>query len=627
MKFEDDISLSCLLSDGMVLQRGRDTKIYGKAKAQEHLTIEFLGKAYETTTTEQGKWEVLLYNLEAGGPHEMTIMGNNDKLIIRDILIGDVWVCSGQSNMELPCDRVMDLFEKEILNYSNPNIRQFLPKPTYNFHEPQEELEEDSIWTPVTPDTSLGFTAVGYFFAKDLYEKYKVPIGLISAGIGGTPVEAWVSEKSLEDFPRLKELLNKCKDDSYVANVKKDDERRISEWYQLIDSTDEGYKDESKRWYEENYYDSEWKDFFIPQSFEGTELEKINGSIWFRKEIDIPKAMINNSARIFFGLIMDVDFLYINGQFVGKTDDKYTPRKYNIPSGVLKEGKNTIVVRVISNIDIGGFVKDKAYKIVANGEEINLDGNWKYKIGCKMEPLKGQTFFQFMPTGLYNGLISPLKHYAIKGVIWYQGESNTGITEGYEELFTRVIKEWRKDWNIGECPFLYVQLANFQEPSKEYCESNWAEIRDLQRKVLKVNNTAMAVAIDLGEYNDLHPQNKKDVGRRLALAAEKVAYGEDVVYSGPLYESMEVLGNEIHVHFSNIGSGLMIKGNKLEHFAICGEDKKYIPASAEIEGEIVKIYNEKVVNPIDVRYCWADNPDKPTLYNKDGLPASPFSSN
>ncbi|MBD7911615.1 sialate O-acetylesterase [Clostridium sp. Sa3CVN1] len=617
--------LSCIISDGMVLQRGKQTKVYGKTNKKEKLTIEFLGKTYETTANEEGMWEILLEDLEAGGPYEMTIIERGKRGTIKDILIGDVWLCSGQSNMELPCRRVMDLFEDEILSYSNPNIRQFLPKQTYNFHGPKEELECNSPWTSVTPDTALDFTAVGYFFAKELYEKYKIPIGLISAGVGGTPVEAWISEKSLEDFPKLKNLLHECKDDSYVEKVKKDDEKRISNWYEFIDLIDEGYKDESKRWYGESLDDSEWNEFFIPQSFEGTELEKINGSIWFRKEIDIPKSMIDMPARIYFGAIVDADFIYINGKLVGNTDYRYPPRKYDIPSGVLKEGKNIIAIRVFSKINIGGFIKDKAYKIIAKGEEIKLDGNWKYRVGCKMEPLEDQTFFQYKPTGLYNGLISPLRHYTIKGVIWYQGESNTCDTKGYEELFTRLIKEWRSAWNIGEFPFLFVQLANFLEPSKEYSE-NWAKIRDLQRRALKVNNTAMVVSIDLGEYNDLHPQNKKEVGRRLALAAQKIAYGEDVVYSGPLYESMEVLENKIYLNFSNIGSGLMIKENSLNQFFICGEDKNYVQASAEIEGNRVKVYNKNIKNPIGVRYCWADNPTNVTLYNKEGLPASPFTA-
>lgn len=625
MKGEEEITLSCIISEGMVLQRGKQTKVYGKAKAKEKLIIEFLGRTYETIVNEEGRWEILLEDLEAGGPYEMNIIGKEKRKVIKDILIGDVWLCSGQSNMELPCRRVMDLFEDEILSYSNPYIRQFLPKQTYNFHGPQEELECTRPWTSVTPDTALDFTAVGYFFAKELYEKYKVPIGLISAGVGGTPVEAWISEKSLEDFPKLKKLLHECKDDYYVEKVKKDDEKRISNWYELIDLIDEGYKDENKRWYGENLDDSEWKEFFIPQSFDGTELEKINGSVWFRKEIDIPKSMIDVQARIYFGAIVDADYIYINGKLVGNTDYRYPPRKYDIPSGVLKEGKNTIALRVFSKINIGGFIKDKAYKIIARGEEIKLDGNWKYKVGCKMEPLEEQTFFQYKPTGLYNGLISPLKHYAIKGVIWYQGESNTNDTKDYEELFTRLIREWRSDWNIGEFPFLFVQLANFLEPFKEYSK-NWPEIRDLQRRALRVNNTAMAVAIDLGEYNDLHPQNKKEVGRRLALAAEKLAYREDIIYSGPLYESMEVVGDKVYINFSNIGSGLIAKGDSLKEFCICGEDKNYIPASAEIEEGIIKVYNENIKKPIAVRYCWRDNPTSVTLYNKEGLPASPFAT-
>lgn len=624
MSYEDDVSLSCLISDGMVLQRGEKTKVFGKAKVQGKVTIEFLGRDYETTANEQGKWEVLLHDLEAGGPYEMIIMCSDNKQVIKDILIGDVWVCSGQSNMELPINRVVDLYEDEVANYSNPNIRQFLVNQIYNFDKPQDEVGEGSLWIPVTPTSAMEFTGVGYFFAKELYEKYKVPIGLISTAVGGTPVEAWMSEKSLEKFQQFKEIINKCKDDSYISNIMKADEERIGSWYQKLDATDEGYKDENNRWYKEEHNDSDWENFFIPQAWENTQLDKHNGTVWFRKEIDVPASMINYPALLRLGAIIDSDAVYINGEFVGKTDYRYPPRKYTVPEGILKEGKNIIALRVISNTSIGEFIKDKPYKLVANGEEIDLTGEWKYKIGCKMEALEGQTFFQYMPTGLYNGVISPLKNYAIKGVIWYQGESNTNDTNDYEELFTRLIEEWRQYWNIGEFPFLYVQLANYMKPSEVYCESNWAQVRDLQRRTLKVKNTAMAVAVDLGEYNDLHPLNKKDVGKRLALAAKKLAYGEDIVYSGPLYEKMEREASEIHLYFSNVGSGLIIKGDELKHFAICGEDRQYVPAKALIEGEVVKVYHENIQNPRDVRYCWADNPAEVTLYNRDGLPASPF---
>lgn len=625
MKNDEKILLPSIICDGMVLQRGRQTKIYGKARENDPLTIQFLGKTYQTMADDDGHWEVLLENLEAGGPYEMSIQSTDTKDMINDILIGDVWLCSGQSNMELPCRRVMDLFEDELLSYSNPYIRQFLPQQTYNFHGPQDELACNRSWTSVTPETALDFTAVGYFFAKELYEKYKVPVGLISAGVGGTPVAAWVSEQSLVGFPDIQAVLNECKDDAYVDKIKQNDEERTSQWYQLVDAMDQGYKDKNHRWYEKSYDDSAWDEFSIPRSFAGTALEKFNGSVWFRKEIDVPKSMIDCPARIYFGAIVDADYIYINGKLVGSTDYRFPPRKYDIPIGVLKEGKNTIAIRVFSKMNTGGFIQDKPYKIFSEAEEIKLDGNWKYKIGCKLESLADPTFFQYKPTGLYNGLISPLKNYVIKGVIWYQGESNTSDSRGYDELFTRLINEWRTTWNIGEFPFLFVQLANFLEPCPEYKE-NWPKIRELQRRSLRVSRTAMAVAMDLGEYNDLHPQNKKEVGRRLALAAEKLAYGEDVVYSGPLYERMEVVENQVHLHFSNQGSGLMIKGEHLEQFDIRGADGIYIPATAEIDGNIVKVYHENIPNPIGVRYCWADNPVQVTLYNKEGLPAPSFST-
>lgn len=293
---------------------------------------------------------------------------------------------------------------------------------------------------------------------------------------------------------------------------------------------------------------------------------------------------------------------------------------------MLKEGENTIVVRVISNTGKGGFVLDKPYEIVAGDVTIDLKGDWQYRLGASMEPLASQTFIRWKPLGLYNGMIAPLLNYRIKGIIWYQGESNAGRPAGYQELFEALIRDWRKNWQEGNFPFLFVQLPNFMKPKNQPFESNWALMREAQAKALSLPATGMAVAIDIGEWNDIHPLNKKEVGRRLALAAQKIAYGnEKVVYSGPIYRSMKNERNKIILTFTNIGSGLIAKGGgELKYFAIAGADRQFVWAKAKIKNNKVIVWSEKITNPIAVRYAWADNPEGANLYNKEGLPASPF---
>ena len=326
------------------------------------------------------------------------------------------------------------------------------------------------------------------------------------------------------------------------------------------------------------------------------------------------------------GRIIDADSVFVNGVFVGTTSYQYPPRRYTIPPAVLKSGKNTIVVRVISNRGKGGFAEDKPYEIVVGKEKIDLKGEWQYKLGAKMEPLRGQTFIRWKPVGLYNAMIAPLLNFRIKGVIWYQGESNAGRPIEYRSLFPALIRDWRNNWKIGDFPFLFVQLPNFMEAKPQPSESNWALLRESQLMAASLPNTAMAVAIDIGEWNDIHPLNKYDVGKRLALAAQKVAYGDDeVVYSGPLYKSMRLDGNKIILTFTHVGGGLVARNDEaLGGFAICGADSQFVWAQAKIEGDKVIVWSEAVANPIAVRYAWADNPESANLYNAEGLPTSPF---
>ncbi|MDD5454227.1 MAG: sialate O-acetylesterase [Candidatus Ratteibacteria bacterium] len=617
------VRLPRLISDGMVLQRDTNVKIWGWANAGEKITVNFNGKTYKTAAGKDGRWEVKLPQLKAGGPYTMEIKASNN-ITLKDILVGDVWVCSGQSNMDLTMNRVKDRYPDVIANSENPLIRRFLVPMVYDFKTPQQDVQSGS-WEYASPKSVLNFTATGYFFAKALYEKYRVPIGLIHASVGGSPAESWLSEDALKAFPEYFKTAQQLKEDNYIKSVMDEEQSAMNSWYRNVYGLDEGWS-KNEKWFDANHDASDWDWMNLPTYFKNEKIGRINGVVWFRKEINVPASMIGKPARIELGAIIDSDHVYINGKLVGTTSYQYPPRKYDVPSDLLKEGKNIIVVRVISNAGEGGFVKGKPYELTAGGQTIDLKGEWKYKVGAVVDSaLPGTTFFQYKPLGLYNGMIAPLLNYTIKGVIWYQGESNTGKPLEYRQIFPALIANWRQKWGEGNFPFLYVQLANFMGAKDQPSESNWAALREAQLKTLSVPNTGMAVAIDIGEANDLHPTNKEDVGKRLALAAQKVAYGDKtVVYSGPIYKSMEVKGNKIIISFANIGSGLVAKGGELKQFAIAGADKKFVWATAKIDGDKVVVWNDQVQNPVAVRYAWADNPEGANLYNREGLPASPF---
>ena len=355
--------------------------------------------------------------------------------------------------------------------------------------------------------------------------------------------------------------------------------------------------------------------------------------MWFRKEIDVPADMTNKPAKLFLGRIVDADSVFINGIFAGTVSYQYPPRRYELPATLLKPGKNTLVVRVISTNGKGGFIPDKRYELLAGGKTIDLKGTWQYQVGATADPLPGTTFFQYKPGGLFNGMIAPLVNYTIKGVIWYQGEASTGNAREYQQLFPALITDWRQKWHqagatTGDFPFLYVQLANYLPATDQPSESQWAELRQAQLKTLSVPNTAMAVSTDAGEWNDIHPLNKETVGKRLALAAKYVAYHDkNVVYSGPIYQSMKRKGHKIILTFSNTGSGLIVKGGgELKPFAIAGADSQFVWARAKLNGNQVIVWSDQVPNPVVVRYAWADNPEGANLYNQEGLPASPFTT-
>ncbi|GHT78022.1 9-O-acetylesterase [Bacteroidia bacterium] len=619
-----DVRLPKLVSDGMVMQRNQPLKIWGWASPNEKISLSFKDKAYQTVADKQGSWQIVLGEFEAGGPYELLINADNH-LTVKDIWIGDVWICSGQSNMELPMERVSPVYETEIASADYPLIRYFDVPQTYNFKTPQTDFAYGQ-WVSANPQTVLKFSAAAYFFAKELYERYQIPIGLINISLGGSPAEAWISEDSIRQFPAYYQEAQRFKDDNLIQQIQTADNRRIGEWYADLDAKDAGFHS-GKRWSAEELDDSAWALMDLPGYWAKDEKDQpVNGVMWFRKKVEVPASFINRPVKLILGCIVDADSVFINGKFVGTTSYQYPPRRYSVPAGVLHEGENTVAIRVVSNAGQGGFVEDKPYQLVVGDRTIDLRGDWKYKLGARKDFLEGETFIRWKPVGLYNAMLAPLFTYPIKGVIWYQGESNaSGRAIEYRNLFATLIRDWRARWKQGDFPFLFVQLANFMRSYPQPAESDWATLRESQLKTLALPNTGMAVTIDIGEWNDIHPLNKKEVGKRLALNAEKWAYGENsVVYSGPVYQSMQIDGNKIVLTFSQTGSGLTAKGGKLGAFAIAGKDKQFVWANAEIKDNQVIVWSDEVPDPVAVRYAWADNPENANLYNQEGLPASPF---
>jgi sialate O-acetylesterase len=618
------IRLPKLISDGIVLQRNEKVKIWGWAWPKEKINLVFKSKTYSTEADLQGNWAIILPAQKAGGPYEMVLKASNE-IKIKDILFGDVWICSGQSNMELPMERVKEKYGEVIKNSKNSKIRQFLVPDKYDFNRPETDLDSGN-WIAANPETVLNFSAVGYFFAKEIYEKQQIPIGLINTALGGSPVESWMSEEALKPFPKTYEEAQKFKNDDLIKQIESSDKQRSDDWYKEVNANDKGLLEKNTQWNQSNLNDSDWSKMSIPGFWANQSIGNVNGVVWFRKEIEVPKTMVGKPAKLFMGRIVDQDFVYVNGEMVGTTGYQYPPRRYDVKSTILKEGKNTIAIRVINNSGNGGFVLDKPYFLAVGNDTIDLKGEWKYKLGTAMKPLQGPTFIRWKPVGLYNAMIAPLLNLKIKGVLWYQGESNTYNTKEYAQTFPAMINNWRAKWGQGDFPFLFVQLANFMDDYPEPRESNWAALRQSQLETLSVSNTGMAVTIDVGEWNDIHPLNKEAVGHRLALLARKMTYGETkITASSPMPSVAKFEKDKAIITFVNIGGGLITKnGTELKAFAISNDGVNFVWAKAKIVGDKVEIWNEKISNPIVVRYAWDNNPAAANLFSKEGLPSTPF---
>jgi sialate O-acetylesterase len=615
-----DVSLPRLVSDGAVLQRDKPIVLWGGADDGEQVSVT-LGKQTLTTKAEAGRWQVTLKPLPAGGPYTVDIQGKN-KLQVKNVLLGDVWVAAGQSNMELPLKRVKYKYPDIIPSTKLPDIREFNVPVVYNFKGPLEDFKQGQ-WKTAEPENLPNFSAVGFFFTRALHEKYKVPVGLITLPVGGSPAEAWVSESALQKYPQFVEQLKPFKDDGFVTATIASDKLSSGNWYSALGAKDEGLKGS---WSNEVLDTKDWQNFQVPGYVKEQGGDFTNGAVWFRKTFDLTAEQAAKSATVWLGCIVDGDQVFLNGKEIGQTGYQYPPRIYTVPAGLLKAGKNTISIRVTSYSANAGFVKDKRYELELGNESVSLAGQWQYKIGARADSMAKTTTLHYQPASLFNAKLAPTLRTAIKGVIWYQGESNTGRYKEYETLFPDLIRDWRAQYNQGDFPFIYVQLANFMAAKAEPSESDWAATREAQRKTLSVKNTAMVVASDIGEWNDIHPLNKQAVGERLALAAQKLAYGDKkLIASGPNATTIKREHKSLLIDFDKAGGDLVItKDGVLHHIAIAGTDKKYVWAKAKIQGKKLVVWSDDVAEPVSVRYAWADNPEGANLYNKAGLPASPF---
>lgn len=619
-----EIKLPRIFSSNMVLQQGIEIPVWGWADKGEQVTITFNNKTVRAKADKDGNWSAKLPVQEYGGPYILTVKGKNT-VVFDNILIGEVWVCSGQSNMEWRVAQSNDA-EIEIASSNFPKIRLFtVPKAVAQ--TPQNDISSGE-WVECSPETVPNFSAVGYFFGRDIFRDLNVPIGLIHTSWGGTVAETWSSAQTISKDPDFKEKLVELQQ----MDFNKYQEEKIAQIKQILGGElpekDLGMENGQPVWSAVDFNDNSWKTIKTPMYWEQQGYLDIDGIGWYRKEIELTEQQTFANASLHLGKIDDSDITFLNGIEIGKTEGLYDKdRIYTIDKKYLRPGKNMIVVRVDDSGGNGGIWGDPNDQFLAVGsEKIELSGDWKFKIS---KATIGQVNVgpNSYPTLLFNGMINPILPYGIKGAIWYQGESNADRAKQYQRVFPDMIKDWRTHWNQGDFPFLFVSLANFNPPVETPSESNWAELREAQTKTLSLPNTGMALAIDIGEANDIHPKNKQDVGKRLALNALKIAYNKDIVFSGPMYRSVEFKDGKAFITFSETGSGLKAKDKYgyLKGFTIAGADKKFKWAKAEIvDNKTVVVYSGDIKDPKSVRYGWANNPDDVNLYNVEGLPANPF---
>jgi sialate O-acetylesterase len=623
-----------LFQSGMVMQRGKLIPVWGNAEAGETVTIRFNKKSYQTTADADGRWRVDLPKMKAGGPYTLEVKGVNGEVReISDVLIGDVWLLSGQSNIDVTIERVYPQYTQEIDTYENNEIRLFRVQNETSTHGVKEDIRATNInWKPVNKQNAWLFSAAGYFLGKRMFQQNKVPQGIIVNSWGGTPIEAWISEDSLKtDYPMLIKKLQMYQNDNYVRAQMQANGAANQQWEKMLDETDPGYADMAVD-------DSDWQQ--IDQNNWGW---RGTGSVWLRQHITIDKQHAGKPARLLLGTLFDRDVTYLNGKQIGQTGYQYPPRRYDIPEGMLREGDNVIAIRFINKFGAVHFIPEKPYMLCFGDDRLSqnpmpkdvqpLSGLWKMKVGAEMPQCpSSDVSLQNLPTTLYNAVLYPLAPYAINGIVWYQGESNTGNPEPYADYLRKLMGCWRARWNDQQMPFVIVQLANYDGrqqtgfprpliPQIAPVNSGWAQLREAQRVVAKADAKAeLAVINDLGERVDIHPLRKKEVAERIGLCFDKLLYNNKVKLS-PEVVSAEANGNQIILTLDQ-----PVQAGKIETFEVAGTDGKFSNASSTADGNKITILSPLPSNlsPLKVRYAWKDNPETANVRSLSGWPMSSF---
>lgn len=626
-----EVRLPKVFGTGMVLQRRKPIPVWGWADAGEKITVTLGRQTKAGQADKNGHWMLRLDPMEAGGPHTLVVKGRRSTLKLDDVLLGEVWICSGQSNMEFTLAKARDA-PAEIRAAKYPKIRQFLVRKRIST---TAETDLNGEWTVCSPETAPKFTAVGYFFARNLFNQLNVPIGLVNTSWGGTHSETWTSREGMAKDAELAKTVAKLPITD--QEVQQDGRERIRRQLVAHQNGQLPTLADERKWAKPDFDARTWRTIRMPGNWEWTGLPGFDGVVWLRRELDIPPDADLRSTTFTSGASDDIDSTYLNGQLIGTTSEPGKARNYTVPDGVLKHGCNLVSVRLDDAGGEGGLMgRGDQFRLAGNNFDQPLTGNWQYRIAHVYPSTYGAGPNTYA-TLLYNAMLRPLMPYGIKGVIWYQGESNADRATQYRRAFPLMIRDWREQWAkagqptaggkiaVPDFPFLFVQLANFGTTDNSR-GSNWAELREAQAMALKLPNTGMAVTSDIGESSDIHPRNKQDVGDRLAAEALRIAYGQNRVTSGPVFDGMTVDDNRVTVTFKNTGGGLMTKDKYgyLRGFEVAGDDQKFCPARAFIVGNKVLVNASMVAAPVAVRYGWANDNGEVNLYNKEGFPAVPF---
>jgi sialate O-acetylesterase len=612
--------LSPIFGDNMVLQRGKPNPIWGWAKPGDAVHVEIAGQKARTVAGADGRWEVKIKPPAPGGPYTLKIEGPQ-MLELHEILVGDVWLCGGQSNMELPLERARD-GQAEIAAANHPEIRLFKEPSQAAYSPARVPAGRWRICSPQTVAADGGFSAVAYFFATRVQREVPVPIGLVEACVGGTPAEAWTSAntlRTLKDFEAPLAEMERLKAQSgpEYGNF-------ISHWY---DEYDRGQKE---GWSGAAFDDSGWKTVRLPGGFGELGVPATPAVAWFRREVTLPDPLPAGKATLSLGIVERMDTAFVNGQWVGASAWVENPRNYILRDGILKPGRNVIAVRVFKTKPQGGFLSkpDLLGLTLGDRTKVALAGEWRGAVSVDARPPHplplGFENWPVMPSVLFQGMIQPLAPLAISGAIWYQGEANADRARQYQRLLPAMIGDWRAAFGQGDFPFYIVSLPAFMQREEQPPKAGgWAAIREAQAVAARaVKNAALAVTIDTGDPDNVHPPDKQVVGERLARCALARYYGERIPYQGPTFRSAEPEPGALRIRFDHTDGGLRAKGEPGE-FSVAGEDGRWHWAQARIEGDAVILTAPEVPAPKYARYAWQSFPHA-TLYNGAGLPAVPF---